>query len=369
MQGNGIRVLIVGAGIAGLAAARTLRAWGASIEVVERSPVPTSLGTGIYLPGNAVRALDRLGVGAGVTGRATRIERQRVADHRGRLLLQIEMDDLWRGVGPCVAMPRADLHGVLLDAVDVPIHWSCGPQSVALLDEGAAVEFSDGHTDRYDLVIGADGINSTIRRLVFEGAGPRPVGQYAYRFVLPRSDAAPEWSVMLGPGTSFLTIPIGGDRTYCYCDVSGDAPVRPRDALAGYAEPVPELLAALENPRGGGVSQHGPIEEVVLDSWVRGGVLLVGDAAHATSPNMAQGAAMAVEDALVLAECLGVADGIPGALAAYERRRRPRTNWVLRQTHRRDRARNLRPAIRNLVMRRFGERIFHANYRPLRELP
>jgi FAD-dependent urate hydroxylase len=362
-------VLIVGAGIAGLAAARTLRAWGASIEVVERGPVPTTVGAGIYLPGNAVRALDRLGVGASVVDRGTRIERQRVADHRGRVLLEIEMDDLWRGVGPCVAMHRAELHQLLLDAVDVPVRWSCGPQSVALLDEGAAIEFSDGHTDRYDLVIGADGINSTIRRLVFGGAGSRRVGQYAYRFVLTRPDPAPEWSVMLGPGTSFLTIPIGGDRTYCYCDVNADTPVRPRDALAGYAEPVPDLLVALDNPRGGSVSQHGPIEEVVLDSWVRGGVLLIGDAAHATSPNMAQGAAMAVEDALVLAECLAATDGIPDALAAYERRRRPRTNWVLRQTHRRDRARNLRPAIRNLVMRRLGERMFHANYRPLRDLP
>jgi 2-polyprenyl-6-methoxyphenol hydroxylase-like FAD-dependent oxidoreductase len=368
MQGDGIRVLIVGAGIAGLATARMLHRWGAAVDIVERSPVPASVGTGIYLPGNAVRALDRLGVGAAVLDRAARIERQRVLDHRGRVLLDIAMGDLWRGVGPCVAMHRAELHRILLDAVEAPVQWSCGPQAVALLDEGAAIEFTDGHSDRYDLVIGADGINSTIRRLVFDGVGPRPVGQYAYRFLVARPDPAPEWSVRLGPGTSFLTIPIGGGRTYCYCDMNGDAPVRPRDALVGYAEPVPTLLAALDDPRGG-VSQHGPIEEVVLDSWVRGGVLLVGDAAHATSPNMAQGAAMAVEDALVLAECLGGTDGIPAAMAAYEQRRRPRTDWVLRQTHRRDRTRTLQPAIRNLFLRRLGERMFHANYRPLRELP
>jgi FAD-dependent urate hydroxylase len=96
-------------------------------------------------------------------------------------------------------------------------------------------------------------------------------------------------------------------------------------------------------------------------------VLLIGDAAHATSPNMAQGAAMALEDALVLAECLTAARSIAEAAAAYERRRRPRTDWVLRQTHRRDRTRTLPPAIRNVVLKRFGRRIFDANYRPLRE--
>jgi 2-polyprenyl-6-methoxyphenol hydroxylase-like FAD-dependent oxidoreductase len=93
----------------------------------------------------------------------------------------------------------------------------------------------------------------------------------------------------------------------------------------------------------------------------------VGDAAHATSPNMAQGAAMALEDALVLAERLDAAGSILDALAEYERRRRPRTDWVLRQTHRRDRMRTLVPAVRNLVLKGFGRRIFHANHRPLRE--
>jgi 2-polyprenyl-6-methoxyphenol hydroxylase-like FAD-dependent oxidoreductase len=82
---------------------------------------------------------------------------------------------------------------------------------------------------------------------------------------------------------------------------------------------------------------------------------------------MAQGAAIALEDGLVLAECLTAAGSIPQALAVYERRRRPRTDWVLRQTHRRDRTRTLVPAVRNLVLKRFGRRIFHANYRPLRQ--
>jgi 2-polyprenyl-6-methoxyphenol hydroxylase-like FAD-dependent oxidoreductase len=113
----------------------------------------------------------------------------------------------------------------------------------------------------------------------------------------------------------------------------------------------------------------GPMEEVTLDRWSRGSVLLVGDAAHATSPNMAEGAAMALEDGLVLAECLTSEPGIAPAVASFRARRRPRTQWVLVQTHRRDRTRNLPPALRNLVLRRWGRNIFHANYHPLLDLP
>jgi 2-polyprenyl-6-methoxyphenol hydroxylase-like FAD-dependent oxidoreductase len=107
------------------------------------------------------------------------------------------------------------------------------------------------------------------------------------------------------------------------------------------------------------------IEEVALGSWVRGRVLLIGDAAHATSPNMAEGVAMALEDALVLAECLQRSDVVPTALSAFEARRRPRTDWVRAQTHSRDRTRYLPTAIRNAVLRAVGQRIFRSNYRPL----
>ena len=108
-----------------------------------------------------------------------------------------------------------------------------------------------------------------------------------------------------------------------------------------------------------------PIEQVVEERWGRGAVLLVGDAAHGMSPNMAQGAALAFEDALVLAASLRQAGSLPEALAGFVARRSPRTGWVRAQTHRRDRTRNLPPLLRNLTLRAFGRHIFRANYRPL----
>jgi len=106
---------------------------------------------------------------------------------------------------------------------------------------------------------------------------------------------------------------------------------------------------------------------VAEERWGRGAVVLVGDAAHGMSPNMAQGAALAFEDALVLASSLRDAGSVEPALAAFAARRHPRAAWVRAQTHRRDRTRNLPTAVRDPFLRAFGQRIFRSNYRPLLE--
>ena len=369
MQLEGVRVLVVGAGLAGLAAARTLHRAGATVRLVERSTAPTREGTGLYLPGNAVRALRQLGLEADVTDRARRIERQCFSDHGARLLFEVRVDEVWSGVGACLALPRADLQEALLaGAGDVPITWGTRPVSLTTDGDGVAAELDDGSADHYDLVLGADGLHSSVRQLAFGEGDPRPVGQHARRFVLAGA-GGPDltWSVLLGRGTSFLTIPIGGGGLYCYCDGPPDSARLPlRQLLAGYAGPVPDVLDQLDEAAGGIAVQEGAIEEVALETWSRGSVLLIGDAAHATSPNMAEGAAMALEDAVVLAESLVAAPDLAGGITLFQHRRQPRTAWVREQTHRRDRARALPRVLRNQVLARFGRRIFLANYETLR---
>lgn len=362
--GDGRRILVVGAGVAGLAVARALRGSGAEIEMIEQTATPDAGGAGIFLPANAVRGLRTLGIGDAAAF-AVRIEAQRVADHRGRVLYEVATDDLWRGIGPTVATRRATLHGALLDGVeDVQIRWGTSPETVVPDGAGVDVTFTDGATGRYDLVIGADGAHSTVRRLVFGDAGLRASGLHAWRLIGPRGDTPPVWSVRLGRNASFLTIPISAELVYHYGDVSaGDADAGLAGLVARFTAPVPELAAAAM------VAHNGPIEEVSLDSWTRGHVLLVGDAAHATTPNMAQGAAMALEDALVLADTLGSTGSIPAALREYERRRRPRVERVQQQTRNRDRTRGMHPATRNVLLRAIGKRLFHANYQGLHAAP
>jgi 2-polyprenyl-6-methoxyphenol hydroxylase-like FAD-dependent oxidoreductase len=371
-----VRILVVGAGIAGLGVARALRQRGLAADVVERARAWAHTGAGIYLPGNAVRALRALGVESAVAERASLIPHQRLCDHRGRLLAEIDLADLWGEVGPCLALHRADLHEVLASHGDpVTVRMGLPVQRLRQHGDTVTVGFGDGTADHYDLVIGADGIHSTVRQLAVGAGVVHPLGQLAWRFVTECPPEVTTWTVMLGRDCTFLAVPIGRGRVYCYCDApAGRTPQLPGDDVTGrlanllteFAAPVPAILDTLGPD---GAVHISPIEEVRLDRWSCGSVLLVGDAAHATSPNMAEGAAMALEDGLVLAECLAAGGGIAQAVASFQARRRPRTTWVLAQTHRRDRTRDLPPVLRNLVLRRWGRNIIHANYHPLLDLP
>jgi 2-polyprenyl-6-methoxyphenol hydroxylase-like FAD-dependent oxidoreductase len=367
---HGARILVVGAGLAGLALARALGRAGFAPELIEREAGWEVAGTGMYLPANGVRALGALGLEEAVAARAAPITHQRLLDHHGRLLAEIDLGGLWGDVGACLALHRADLHQVLRDGVAVRMG-----RTIASLEhpEGPVqVTFDDGHQDSYDLVVGADGLRSTVRRLAVDPRPPVPVGQHSWRYLAPCPPGLTSWTVRLGPRSSFLTIPIGGGRVYCYADVTtdpagdgqpvGDPLAELGERFAGFAAPVPELLDQLPDPAQVHVA---PIEQVAAEGWGRGAVVLVGDAAHGMSPNMAQGAALAFEDALVLAERLGQAASVTEALAGFVARRHPRASWVRAQTHRRDQTRNLPPLVRDPLLRVFGRRIIRSNHQPL----
>jgi len=361
------RILIVGAGLAGLSLARALAQAGLAPQVIEREAGRGVAGTGIYLPANGVRALRTLGLDEAVAARAAPIPHQRLLDHRGHLLADIDLHRLWGDVGPCLALPRTELHQILREGV--PVQLGRTIRSLEHREGPVRVGFDDGSSGEFDLVVGADGLRSSIRRLAVDPRPPVPVGQHSWRFLAACPPQVTTWTVMLGPGTSFLTVPVGQGLVYAYADVTADsAPIgdpigRLRQDFASFADPIPGLLEQLEDPARVHVA---PIEQVAEERWGRGAVLLVGDAAHGMSPNMAQGAALAFEDALVLAACLRDAATVTDAVAAFVARRNRRTGWVRTQTHRRDRTRNLPPVLRNLTLRAFGRRIFQSNYRPLR---
>ncbi len=361
-----MRILIVGAGIAGLALAHALHRRGGTPEVVERVSDWQPIGAGLYLPGNAVRALRELGIE--VPPDANPIRRQCFLDHRGRRLAEVDVDRWWDGVGGCVAIRREALHVALREATaDVPVRLAT---SVTNLEDGEAprVTFSDGSSGSYDLVVGADGVHSTVRLLALGGPPAAFVGQLSWRFVADGFPELTDWTVMLGKGSTFLTVSLGEGAVYCYADVSTNEPEGAADrdwrrSFTGFADPVPRLLEQ------GAEAYFAPIEEVAPPAWRARRVVLVGDAAHASSPNMAQGAAMAVEDALILGELLTDGRSVDDALTGYVAQREARVAWVQEQTHRRDRTRNLPVAVRNITLRLAAERIFRSNYGPLRDRP
>ncbi|GGW30687.1 FAD-dependent oxidoreductase [Streptomyces xantholiticus] len=365
-----LEVLVVGAGIAGLATATALHREGMSVDVIERSPESRAMGAGLFLPGNSVRALTALGLGKHLSVQGAPVPGQRLMDHRGRVLADIDMAELWRGTAGCVGITRGDLHAALQDIAPVPVRHEVTVVSLKQSDDGVHVEFSDGGSGRYDVVVGADGIRSGLRESVDPAAGTRYLGQVCWRFLTDAPDID-RWTVWLGPGTAFLAYPVGGGQVCCYADVAAASPEDPTTAAgllglySGYGQRVRDLLASPAARE----AYFSPVEEVSGETWVRGRVVLVGDAAHASSPNMAQGVAMAVEDAQVLAEVLATRGDTEHLLQQYVQRRLSRTRWVQRQTHRRDRSRSMPPAVRNLAFRYGAKALWERGYAPLRDLP
>jgi 2-polyprenyl-6-methoxyphenol hydroxylase-like FAD-dependent oxidoreductase len=210
-------ILVVGAGIAGLGATRALRQRGFAPDLVEQQPTWTHPGAGIYLPGNATRALRALGLESAVAERGTLIPNQRLCDHRGRLLIDIDLAALWGDIGPCLAVHRRDLHEVLVShGQPVPISMGRPVQRLSHDRNKINVEFGDATANSYDLVIGADGIHSKTRQLVAGDNAVRPVGQVAWRFVTKCPPEVTTWTVLLGRDATFLAVPIGAGRVYCY---------------------------------------------------------------------------------------------------------------------------------------------------------
>jgi 2-polyprenyl-6-methoxyphenol hydroxylase-like FAD-dependent oxidoreductase len=361
-------VLIVGAGIAGLALGRALRARGISAEIIERTTAWTPAGTGIYLPANGVRALQSLGIGDAVTSRSVRMTYQRILDNRGRLRAEVDLDAVWGAVGPCVGMRRADLHSMLLDgAHGVPLRLGTTVTALTESHDAVTVVFDDGVQREYDVVVGADGVHSTIRRLAFGSTPPNYVGQVSWRFLSEHTHGITNWTVMLDRRRAFLTVPVPGGL-YCYADLTCERIERASDLtplrslFLDFAAPMDAILDRLVNTD---AVHFAPIEEVTVEPGVTGRIVLIGDAAHATSPNMAQGACMALEDALVLSEMLASGGRVADQLLAFSERRRARIRWVQQRTHRRDRVRSLPASLRNIALRSAAARMYRNDYQPL----
>lgn len=332
-------VLVVGGGITGSALCLALARRGVRAELVEISPRWFGVGHGITLQGNALKALREVGVLERVLARAVPFDRMRLRHADGSLLADLLTPRTGGPDLPATAGAlRSDLQNALCDAVrayDVPVRLGL---SVRELDPvSGEVTFTDGRVARYDLVVGADGVNSRTREQIGLPGRPRPVGMSIFRVVAHRPPGMDCAEVYYG-GPRFKAgySPISADRCYAYLlDENLDAAlIGPRAPLpllrergVGYEGLWGEILAGLPDDT---AVDYRWIEAVVLDGpWHRGRALVVGDAAHACPPLIAQGAAQCLEDAVLLAELIAKGDELEQVLQDFMARRLPRVQMVL----------------------------------------
>lgn len=339
------KVLIVGGGIGGLSSAIALTARGIEVEVVEQNPKWDVYGVGIIQPGNAMRALHQLGLLDEALASGFAMDGDRFYLANGT---QLSDSDYPRVVGPeypaINGITRPRLHEILTGAVKragAKVTLGHRIESLAQQPDGVDVELTDGSSGRYDLVIGADGIFSQVRSIVFpEAPEPRYTGQAIWRYNLPRPPAIDKLTMYAGPNSKAGMVPLAPDLMYLLFveNAPGEhVPTRDADGLAadlrglieaeGYGGTIAEVKDGITDS-----SQvvYRPIETVwVAPPWTRGRTILIGDAAHATSPHVGQGAAMALEDSIVLAEELAANDELEPAFEAFGRRRYERVRTIV----------------------------------------
>ena len=335
------KVLVVGGGITGSVLCLALAQRGVEVELVEVSPQWFGVGHGITVQGNALKALRSVGVLDRVLSRAVPFDLMRLRRADGGLITELETPHTGGADLPSTAGAlRSDLQNALCDAVyahGVAVRLGLSVRGLEQSPGHVDVTFTDGSTGRYDLVVGADGINSATRALIGITTRPRPVGMSIFRVVAQRPAEMDCAEVYYGgPRYKAGYSPISDDQCYAYLlDENLDASlIGPRASLdllrergAGYGGTWGEILSSL--PEDTAVDYRW-IEAVLVDEdWHRGRAMVIGDAAHACPPLIAQGAAMCMEDAVLLAELVTADEPVDRALDRFMARRLPRVRMVL----------------------------------------
>jgi 2-heptyl-3-hydroxy-4(1H)-quinolone synthase len=350
------RILIVGAGIAGLGLAAALERVGITPVVVEAENASLSRGLALMLTSNVGVALRRLGLDRVLVDQGIILKRIIQTNPSGAVVDVHELGPANERYAPNFGITRDALISALSGAARPEVRYETTVVAVAGDPQQPEVTLSDGTSARFDLVVGADGIDSAMRKVVHPHVVPVYRGFCAWRSVMPSDDPDPVFRLSTTHGCFLGAFPVAPHLTYAFLLAhNADVPALSRDErltefkrlAGGFRASVARLIQQQEDP---GRVIFVPVRDVATTSSLRGRVLLIGDAAHAMPPLLAQGAAMAIEDAVTLAELLGRGGDIDELLRLYESRRRPRVETIRAAVRRRTIARGMEgPATTELL--------------------
>jgi 2-polyprenyl-6-methoxyphenol hydroxylase-like FAD-dependent oxidoreductase len=330
------KVLIVGGGIGGLTAALALTKAGLDAVVFEQAArlEDVQSGGGLLVWNNGMRALREIGLHEQVQASAAVLDVTTFNSYRGDLLATWPIDQVARDLGvPTVGVVRGDLHKVLADAlgpdaIQVGAHY----ESFEAGGHGVTVRFSDGREEHGDVLVGADGVRSSVRGDVLGLRDLRPPGYWGIQAVIQFDHPQAQhgmFATYWGPGSRFAYHHVGAGRLYWFAveDGDGSEPAAERiqivrERLKSWPEPVRSIIAATQDSE---IAVMDIADAKPVKQWGTGPATLLGDAAHPILPNLGQGTSQALEDAVVFADALRGASDVVAALRSYEKRRAPRT--------------------------------------------
>lgn len=332
------KIIIIGGGIGGLCTAIALQQYGFEVKVYEKVRKLGEVGAGLTLWSNAIKVLRTLDVADAVISAGSKLKRSQIRADNGATLFDARADEMEAKYGePVVAIHRADLHEILINALKPgTLHLDMNCLRFEQDDEKVTIHFENGETETTDLLIGADGIHSVVRKQMFPEVQLRYSGYTAWRGVVETENEAALGltSESWGRGARFGIVRVDKKRIYWFAThnqalgekATGEQKkAKLLNIFNQWHHPVDHLLDSTPSDI---ILQNDICDIQPFGVWTQGRVTLLGDAAHPTTPNMGQGACMAIESAYVLARSLKEDADHRSALKRYEGERHERTAWI-----------------------------------------
>lgn len=335
-------MLIVGGGVGGMSCAICMRRAGMQVDLVEIDPNWKIYGAGITITGPTLRALKTLGVLEEVKAQGATWNGAYIFTRSGQPIQELDIPPIADDLPATGGILRPALHKILSErtlALGANVRLGTTVESVSQLPDGVDVTFSDGSRERYDLMVSSDGISSRMRERIFpEAPKPRFTGQVIYRIIAERPRGFDRTHFYMGEDTKLGFNPVSSTHMYMFLLEHRpdnqwvpveEQPQRLFDLMADWGGIVPEVRKTVMTTNAHTINYR-PLEAILLPKpWYRGRVVLIGDAAHATTPHLASGAGMAIEDGIVLADELSRSDSVDTGLARFMERRFDRGKLVV----------------------------------------